>query len=450
MYDKIIRKINSVGFEDAISQTAILTEEDKARYLEKGYFIPLTRDEFVKIYDINPEYVWYAPVISCASYYLNKKTMAICTLHLEITSIKSITSQMVSGFIDIAEKCAREKDYYHMIYDFPARMQFQYLKMLIENSQNDFDLFPLFLTIYCKSDFGFDVLDPDLIRYLIQQKSKEAIAQTQERIANLPETVRLYRGEGSKSTPYKQAFSWTRDINCAYFFACRFGDENAKIIIAEADKKDVIEYVVKNCEDEIFIDPQNVRVVSKIQLKGIDFLREEIEKLADVFLEYKGLLQGVSFAHEFITHGKEHTLRVLLLCLILADCYQLSLRDQSVLALAAVFHDSQRKNDGEDREHGEDGARHFVKVMRIQNDIVEFLCKYHSIPDEEGIQAIGNLPYSSERLEEITLMYRIFKDADALDRVRFGFRDLDVNMLRTPIAKEFPLVARLVHEGLKL
>ena len=448
MHEKLVQKMHLVGFEDAIPQTSIRTERDKEVLLKKGYHIPLTMDEFVEIYDVDPECVWYAPAISCGSYYFNKKTLAICSLHLEFPMIKSF-DEIIPYSISLAEKRARKGEFYIKDYDFPSKMRLQYLRMVLESGRKNFDIYSLFSAMYFSSDFGFDVLGTDIIRYAVQKKSKKAIEKTKKQIAGLPKKIILYRGEGSKSTPYEQSFSWTADINCAYMFACRYGDHNARIIKAEANKNDIIEYIKDRNESEIFIDPQTVRVVSEVRLKGIDFIEEETDKLLDVFLEYKGLLQGVRFAQDSVLHGKEHALRVLLLCLIMADCYQLLLQDQAKLALAAVFHDSQRKDDGEDREHGEDGAKYFADML-IGSDSVEFLCKYHSLPDSEGMRAIGNMPYSPERLEEVALMFKIFKDADALDRVRFGLRDLDVNMLRTPLAKELPLVARLIYENLKL
>lgn len=449
MYDKIISKIRSVGFEDAIPQTSVRTEEDKRVFQEKGYFIPLTLDEFRMKYDVDPECVWYAPVISCASYYFNKKTLAICGIHVEFEMIKSLDG-VVPDSVSIAEKHAREGKFYLMIYDFPDRMRFQYLKMVLESGRNDVDIYALFSNVYFSTDLGFSEFGTELTRYVIRQRTKESIVEACNTIEKLPEKIRLYRGEGSKSTPHERAFSWTLDINRAYFFACRFGNDDARILTAEANKEDVIEFITNRNENEIFIDPQNVNIISEKSLKGLEFLSEKIEELSNIFFEYKGLLQGVNFGRDSQVHGKEHALRVLLLCLIIADCYNLSLQDTSILATAAVFHDSQRMNDGEDREHGGEGAKYFKYVMGIENDILELICKYHSIPDAEGYLAIENLPYIQERKDQVKLLLQIFKDADALDRLRFSFRDLDVNMLRTPIAKELPLVARLVCEHLKL
>lgn len=47
-------------------------------------------------------------------------------------------------------------------------------------------------------------------------------------------------------------------------------------------------------------------------------------------------------------------------------------------------------------------------------------------------------------------MYDIFKDADALDRVRFEIQNIDMNQLRTDNAKRMTIVARLALEFLEL
>ena len=48
------------------------------------------------------------------------------------------------------------------------------------------------------------------------------------------------------------------------------------------------------------------------------------------------------------------------------------------------------------------------------------------------------------------LLYQILKDADALDRVRFGIYDLDVNQLRLPISHKLVPLAVTAVTGIKL
>ena len=48
------------------------------------------------------------------------------------------------------------------------------------------------------------------------------------------------------------------------------------------------------------------------------------------------------------------------------------------------------------------------------------------------------------------LLYQILKDADALDRVRFGIYDLDVNQLRLPISHKLVPLAVTAVTGIRI
>ena len=52
-------------------------------------------------------------------------------------------------------------------------------------------------------------------------------------------------------------------------------------------------------------------------------------------------------------------------------------------------------------------------------------------------------------INEIQKIGNILKDADALDRVRFGISQLDLGYLRTEEAKHFPLIARICYDNVK-
>ena len=70
--------------------------------------------------------------------------------------------------------------------------------------------------------------------------------------------------------------------------------------------------------------------------------------------------------------------------------------------------------------------------------------------DAEGYAEIGKKPILNAQKERVTMLYSIFKDADALDRVRLGIRDLDVNQLRCSESHHLTLVARICLEQIKL
>lgn len=155
------------------------------------------------------------------------------------------------------------------------------------------------------------------------------------------------------------------------------------------------------------------------------------------------------FAQKSEEHGLNHQARVLLLSLIIANEMDLPLRDRRVLATAAIYHDTQRVNDIDDSEHGKSSCDYYHNSVKDPDPLVEFLCEYHCRPDKEGYQEIMNNRKLSKSRSRSKLLIDVFKDADALERVRFGIQALDVNQLRLPISQELSLVARLCKEQIR-
>ena len=162
-------------------------------------------------------------------------------------------------------------------------------------------------------------------------------------------------------------------------------------------------------------------------------------------------------------HFRPHWARVLLHALIIADDMGLPDADLRALAMAAVFHDSRRKNPYLDTGHGARAARYYADEC-IARDVVEvkdmlgsdqlvydprtmLITAWHDRDDEDGLAAIEKAVHEdkdqaypgrgySELLPQgaqadAATMLLIFKDADALDRVRLGADGLDEHYLRT-------------------
>ena len=72
-------------------------------------------------------------------------------------------------------------------------------------------------------------------------------------------------------------------------------------------------------------------------------------------------------------------------------------------------------------------------------DIISFLMHYHCIEDTEAFSALSKRDMSEKGKKTARKLYKLFKDADGLDRVRLG--DLDISYLRTPKAKELIVFA---------
>lgn len=109
-------------------------------------------------------------------------------------------------------------------------------------------------------------------------------------------------------------------------------------------------------------------------------------------------------------HGIGHETRVLIWTQVLA-VMEVGALDADVLGWAAVLHDARRENDGIDESHGALAAdwllsNPWLLPSGVPIERVEYLCRWHAPSDQ--------------RVPAMTKELAVFKDADALDRWRFG------------------------------
>lgn len=139
-------------------------------------------------------------------------------------------------------------------------------------------------------------------------------------------------------------------------------------------------------------------------------------------------------------HSVLHSIRVLLLALLIIENEELVLKEDDVAQLmqAITFHDIGRQNGDEDPKHGEYSTA--IYKENHSDPVVEFLIQYHCVDDKKAKKALDSDTRIKDK-QKVSLLYNVLKDADALDRVRFGLRDLDVRYLRIPISKQLVLTA---------
>lgn len=223
------------------------------------------------------------------------------------------------------------------------------------------------------------------------------------------------------------------------------------MVEGEVAKKDVIEaFLDDRRESEIVVAPEHVNVLNCISIKGLEFIKPILPEITPMYHKYRDQMETLAFAHDSDVHGHEHEARVLLLSLIIAHHLDLPMRDRKILAAAAIYHDTQRTNDDVDPTHGKAAKAYYQSFCPAPDPHVSFLCEYHCLPDEMGFKEIRNNRKLSKDRSRSQLLFDIFKDADALDRVRFGLRSVDLNQLRLPISKELSLVARICLEQIKV
>lgn len=135
-------------------------------------------------------------------------------------------------------------------------------------------------------------------------------------------------------------------------------------------------------------------------------------------------------------HGVGHTSRVLTHCLEIADALAVPEREVHALTLAALWHDIGRTHDHVDYYHGAKSAGKATGLglhEGIDHAVLElalFAVTHHCGSEEHAERAVV---WTSDP-ESTLRVFRILKDADALDRVRLG--DLDTSYLRYPVSCE--------------
>jgi hypothetical protein len=132
----------------------------------------------------------------------------------------------------------------------------------------------------------------------------------------------------------------------------------------------------------------------------------------------------------YSSHGIAHTARVLFGTVLLTHYIQGISEDiKRAVYYSAIIHDLGRTNDYKDNTHGVNSAKlyrsqieQFVPDKNLQAQVLSAV-KYHSLDDSLCPQ------------EEQSIIWKILKDADALDRGRFFPQKCDKSFLRLDIFK---------------
>lgn len=453
--DELLLNINDVSFASAVCQSDIQTESDKQIYHNRQYNIALTESEFKdKFPGIDPGCVYYIPSFFVECFYFNQESLAVCPFHMDLllNGFANITPADINKAISDRESAVTAGDYLSSITSLPDRMKLEYFAKLVQKKGPDIpNLYSLFFDIYTDSDYGFSGMDTEILQTIFNSKTTADAERTASILKNLPDTITIYRGGNTASVDYHQAYSWTLDVNVANFFACRRGKGTGYIAEAEVNKEDIIEaFLDERREQEIIVDPTAIRITRETVIQGMELLEDTLPKVAPLYREYASKMYGLDFKVGSEFHGKSHEARVLLLTQIISELEGLPLYERRLLAEAAIYHDTQRVDDDDDAGHGKAASKYYHDHEVNPNYLVEFLCKFHCLPDDQGYTEIQNNPKLRRNKSQTTRLYQIFKDADGLDRIRLSsLRELDLKQLRLPVSKGLTLVARICLEQVK-
>lgn len=440
--------VKSESINNLVCAGSIKSREDIELMKEQGYSIAFTAEELQDTFPkLNSNLIYYNNGIH-QTFYFDKENLILFPLELYGEKTLKPYSEFEDEVVGRAEQLMVDVgncNYFSSLLVLGDRMRMEMLNLMIEQDRCD-NLYELFTNFYQTSDYGCSVITDNSMRKLMSMKSPKEVEHTKALLKTFPNKVTVYRGEGDRSSSWKDSMSWTTDINVANFFASRMTSKNAVIHIAEVDKKDIAEYF--EYENECIILPENIRYLQSIELKGTDFIEDMLPKVSEKYQFYRDMaLDLMDFEIDDNEHGRLHTFRVLMNVLMISEMKDLPESDRNILATAAIFHDTMRTDNGDDTKHGEASAEYYAEFAEYNPEYEEYcetvyqLIKYHCLPDEEGYEAI---PKEEQHL------FDIFKDADALDRVRFGIKDLDINQLRTDEAKSLTMVSNIMLQAIRI
>lgn len=426
----LIMQVKKGSISDLLPLSLITTDKDVKKFNNNGYIVHKL-DEFLKDY---PElsnyidYLYYDNSFGCQIIYYNTDDLILIetNIYSGYDGFQSLLE--VNRLLDLIvsyKTMSFDKKYYFISERF--RLEF-----ILRNIDKIPDKYHYFVDAYSMSDYGFEKLKKNDIVSIFNYKTNKDIKLTKEKLKDLPNELVVYRGIGSKSL--RDGYSYTLNFDVARFFAFRLSkrDDYVEILEAKVKKSDVIEYLTDRNEDEVLILPD--KVFDKRIYKYHSFDKFSVD--FDIFSDYRELLldylefNALSLSDE---HGINHLLRVLVLSQLLADKYNISNEYKDLLFKASVFHDVGRQNDDEDSVHGLNSYNLLCNYdISYQDERLKYLMLNHCI-DDSNIKRMKN--------KELNLCLDILKDADALDRQRFGIKVLNSNYLRLSFSKKLSFYA---------
>lgn len=159
---------------------------------------------------------------------------------------------------------------------------------------------------------------------------------------------------------------------------------------------------------------------------------------AEKFNKYNSMLRREWFFSPDGIHGLMHIKRVLTHSLLLADELDYNEKDTNLLCWCSIYHDIGRTNDFVDENHGAESCKKLINLnlplpySDEDKNIINFIIKGHCINDSNAISSISD--YEISDIKHAVNIFKLFKDCDALDRVRIDM--LDENYLRYEQSKK--------------
>lgn len=164
-------------------------------------------------------------------------------------------------------------------------------------------------------------------------------------------------------------------------------------------------------------------------------------------------------------HGLYHSEKVLLFSYLIGKHYNLNEQDMRIICDAAKYHDIGRTGEAENKWHGNNSSEKIDLVIKYDDEYEQALLKAimneHSRPDNEADKSFDDYfwsfededhYYSEEKIAEYKkrydFLYKVLKDADALDRFRLigTCASLDEKYLRLDYSRDLISMAEDIND----
>lgn len=437
---ELYKSLNIGSLDELLPISAVLTKRDCVEYKAIGYqvcSIEKFYEEFPEVTHEEISHLYYTKSILNGLIYYDLENYHLFSLETYVFSDDTFSFMKTDEFnlhdrikhrISKKDKFIENDEPYGFYRDTPPAYTLEFLTKTIQCFSEGIR-YETFTHFYVQRDAGSKYLSLDFLRFMMECKSTEQKIKTIEELDEISDTdiLHVYRGAVNAD-----GYSYSLNESIARFFALRTADihtQSVSIISGDIAKKDIIE-VNNSGEQEIILFPENLSNKQVKTMWGLSFIGEDINQ---EYLNQKEMLYNYLDTLEIKIgegqHDISHLLRVLYLCIIISKYYNLDSEIKQSLFCAAMLHDIGRDNDGEDDKHGL-ASYNMVKGILKNNTLVKSLMIYHCKPDENIFET-----------DQEYLAYKILKDADALDRLRFGFYELDTNYLRLNYSSELLLVA---------
>lgn len=452
------KRNKDICFENLIPVSSVYDKSIAADLYEIGYGRVLTCGEFEEKFPGLPtDYMYYLRQVPSLVVYYNDES-GVCLSTYISNRVGKISVDKILAAIDNAEDAYDNEDYSTLITNAPDAFRNEIaLAMMKSRRKNKEKVFDASITFHELMGYGLSMIDKSVVQRVLLNASEDVKKATAEALKDYPETITVYCGLSDIVSSESNVYSWSPNKVLAYHWSAYYGNPTY-IVEGTVEKSDISCCLVPDGlsenKIEFIIDPDKVSITRKQKVIGLETLdsyfsgnrlyESEEDGLWEMFDTYKEIIEiyynESKYSKDCVMHDGDHALRVLFYSLLMACSKKLNAEIFESLAESAAAHDIGRITDDRDDKHGKVAVRLLADSDEMSYHTgMEFLIKFHNAPINEAKLAYDALP-STPVKRDIWTAFLILRDAEKLDKVRYGIDKVSLDDIHNEIAYAlFPL-----------